>query len=102
MNSSKKSSDEVTSFILNKYNICEPDAEAMSDLQKSDSCFITRLKAKWEKCNRHLDRFVSNNENWLNFEFLLPNRFYSSHSLLQHSDQKLEDPKYHLINVPVR
>ena len=93
MNSSKKSIDEVTSFILKKYNICEPDAEAMSDLQKSVSCFITRLKAKWEQSNRHLDRFVSSNENWLNLEFVLPNSILSFAQSSSTTRSKARRPK---------
>lgn len=56
---------ELYKYSVQKLNIQELSNDAQRDIKNVLHSFTGRMKVKWGKSGRHLERFVVQNEGWL-------------------------------------
>jgi hypothetical protein len=70
--SSFKCIERLFIYVLNKLNIEKCGEDFEKSIKLTLKVFVSKLFMKWKQCHRIHDRFMKNNEDWLNTMFKIP------------------------------
>lgn len=92
--------DCILNFIKKEVNIVDSENNQRK-LKLFISSLSTKISAKWEKSNRMLSRFLTENEAWLEGEVSLPSQCINlpSRSLTELPKKDVADLKSHFMTV---